>query len=115
MRSFDSAWRSFILLCRKRKRVRVKANESCQDYNPSRCLLNSSVMRGCVGGGCRGNRKMPSRGDRPTDRSRKFGCLDRLDVGCDVRLTQRLINRGLPFAAYTGIEVYRPIIDWLKE
>jgi 2-polyprenyl-3-methyl-5-hydroxy-6-metoxy-1,4-benzoquinol methylase len=41
--------------------------------------------------------------------------LDLLDVGCGVRFTQTLINRALPFASYTGIEVYQPIINWLKE
>ena len=41
--------------------------------------------------------------------------LDLLDVGCGVRFTQTLINRALPFASYTGIEVYQPIINWLKK
>ena len=41
--------------------------------------------------------------------------LDLLDVGCGVRFTQTLINRGLPFSSYTGIEVSRLIVDWLKE
>ena len=41
--------------------------------------------------------------------------LDLLDVGCGVRFTQTLINRALPFASYTGIEVYQPIINWLRE
>jgi 2-polyprenyl-3-methyl-5-hydroxy-6-metoxy-1,4-benzoquinol methylase len=38
-----------------------------------------------------------------------------LDVGCGVRFTQTLINRRLLFASYTGIDVSRPIINWLKE
>ena len=41
--------------------------------------------------------------------------LDLLDVGCGVRFTQTLINRDLPFSSYTGIEVSRPIVAWLKE
>jgi SAM-dependent methyltransferase len=41
--------------------------------------------------------------------------LDLLDIGCGVRFTQTLINRDLPFSSYTGIEVSRPIVDWLKE
>jgi SAM-dependent methyltransferase len=41
--------------------------------------------------------------------------LDLLDIGCGVRFTQTLINRDLPFSSYTGIEVFRPIVDWLKE
>lgn len=41
--------------------------------------------------------------------------LDLLDLGCGVRFTQTLINRNLPFASYTGIEVHAPIVKWLKE
>ena len=41
--------------------------------------------------------------------------LDLLDVGCGVRFAQTLINRDLPFASYTGIEVSAPIVAWLKE
>ena len=44
-----------------------------------------------------------------------LGGLDLLDVGCGVRFTQTLINRDLPFASYTGVEVSRPIVEWLKE
>jgi hypothetical protein len=41
--------------------------------------------------------------------------LDLLDIGCGARFRQTLINRALPFCYYTGIEVFRPIVDWLKE
>jgi SAM-dependent methyltransferase len=41
--------------------------------------------------------------------------LDLLDIGCGVRFTQTLINRDLPFASYTGVEVALPIVEWLKE
>ena len=41
--------------------------------------------------------------------------LDLLDIGCGVRFTQTLINRGLNFGSYTGVEVNREIVDWLKE
>jgi SAM-dependent methyltransferase len=41
--------------------------------------------------------------------------LDLLDVGCGVRFTQTLINRDLAFRSYTGVEVSRPIVEWLKE
>jgi SAM-dependent methyltransferase len=41
--------------------------------------------------------------------------LDLLDIGCGVRFTQTLINRDLVFRSYTGIEVSRPIVEWLKE
>ena len=37
--------------------------------------------------------------------------LDLLDIGCGVRFTQTLINRDLPFASYTGVEVSRPIVE----
>lgn len=39
---------------------------------------------------------------------------DVLDVGCGVRFTQALINRRIPFKSYTGIEVHRPIVDFLN-
>lgn len=39
---------------------------------------------------------------------------DVLDVGCGVRFTQALINRGIPFKSYSGVEVHRPIVDFLK-
>ncbi len=44
-----------------------------------------------------------------------LGGLDLLDVGCGVRFTQTLINRALAFNSYTGIEVYLPIVQWLKD
>jgi SAM-dependent methyltransferase len=44
-----------------------------------------------------------------------LGGLDLFDVGCGVRFTQTLINRSLAFHSYTGIEVYLPIVRWLKE
>ncbi|NBW86734.1 MAG: hypothetical protein EBR23_07900, partial [Planctomycetia bacterium] len=39
---------------------------------------------------------------------------DVLDVGCGVRFTQALINRRIPFKSYSGVEVHRPIVDFLK-
>jgi SAM-dependent methyltransferase len=39
---------------------------------------------------------------------------DILDVGCGVRFVQTIINRRIPVGSYTGIEVYRPIVDFLK-
>ena len=39
---------------------------------------------------------------------------DVLDVGCGVRFTQALINRRIPFKSYSGVEVYRPIVEFLK-
>lgn len=37
-----------------------------------------------------------------------------LDIGCGVRFTQAIINRSIQISSYTGIEVNRPIIDYLK-
>jgi SAM-dependent methyltransferase len=36
-----------------------------------------------------------------------------LDVGCGVRFTQAIINRGIPIGSYTGVDVYRPLIEHL--
>ncbi|MBK8504063.1 MAG: class I SAM-dependent methyltransferase [Saprospiraceae bacterium] len=41
--------------------------------------------------------------------------VDILDVGCGVRFTQTLINRKVSIGSYTGIEVFRPIVDFLRE
>ena len=40
---------------------------------------------------------------------------DVLDVGCGVRHTMSIINRGIPIKSYTGVEVSEPIVDFLKE
>jgi SAM-dependent methyltransferase len=40
--------------------------------------------------------------------------LDILDVGCGVRFTQAILNRDIPIGTYTGIEVYKPLIDFLQ-
>jgi len=40
---------------------------------------------------------------------------DILDVGCGVRFTQTIVNRKIPIGSYTGIEVCRPIVAYLKE
>ncbi len=40
---------------------------------------------------------------------------DILDVGCGIRLTMAIINREIPIKTYSGIEVYKPVIDFLKE
>jgi 2-polyprenyl-3-methyl-5-hydroxy-6-metoxy-1,4-benzoquinol methylase len=41
--------------------------------------------------------------------------IDVLDMGCGVRHTMTIINRGIPIKSYTGVEVNRPIVDFLKE
>ncbi len=41
--------------------------------------------------------------------------LDLLDIGCGVRFTQTLVNRDVPFASYTGIDVWPTLVTWLQE
>jgi SAM-dependent methyltransferase len=43
-----------------------------------------------------------------------LGGLDVLDFGCGVRFTQAFINRGLPIGHYTGVDVSREVIDFLR-
>jgi SAM-dependent methyltransferase len=40
---------------------------------------------------------------------------DVLDVGCGVRFTATIINRNIPIKSYTGVEVHKPIVDFLNE
>ena len=40
---------------------------------------------------------------------------DVLDVGCGVRFTETIINRNIPIKSYTGVEVHKPIVDFLNE
>jgi SAM-dependent methyltransferase len=37
-----------------------------------------------------------------------------LDVGCGVRFTMTIINRKIPIKSYTGLEVSRPIAEFLQ-
>lgn len=39
---------------------------------------------------------------------------DVLDIGCGVRFTQVLVNQNKPVRSYTGVEVHRPIVDFLS-
>jgi len=41
--------------------------------------------------------------------------VDVLDVGCGVRFTMTIINRNIPIKSYTGLEVHKPIIDFLNK
>jgi len=41
--------------------------------------------------------------------------VDVLDVGCGVRFTATIINRRIPIKSYTGLEVSRPIVDFLRD
>lgn len=38
-----------------------------------------------------------------------------LDFGCGVRFTQAIVNTGLPFGRYVGVDVCRPMIEFLRE
>jgi SAM-dependent methyltransferase len=38
-----------------------------------------------------------------------------LDFGCGVKFTQALINHSLPIKKYVGVDVYREMIDFLRE
>jgi SAM-dependent methyltransferase len=40
--------------------------------------------------------------------------LDVLDVGCGTRFADMLMNRDVPVGSYTGIDVNRPIIEFLQ-
>lgn len=40
---------------------------------------------------------------------------DVLDVGCGVRFTMTIINRKIPIKSYTGVEVNRPIVEFLQD
>lgn len=39
---------------------------------------------------------------------------DVLDIGCGVRFTQAIINRDIPIKSYTGVDVHRPLIEYLQ-
>jgi SAM-dependent methyltransferase len=41
--------------------------------------------------------------------------IDVLDVGCGVRHVMTIINRGIQIKSYTGVEVSKRIVDFLKE
>lgn len=43
-----------------------------------------------------------------------FAGLDVLDIGCGVRFAAAIVNRGIPIGSYTGVEVSRPIVDFLN-
>ncbi len=38
-----------------------------------------------------------------------------LDIGCGVRFAQTIVNRRIAIKRYTGIEVHRPIVDFLSQ
>jgi SAM-dependent methyltransferase len=44
-----------------------------------------------------------------------LGNADVLDVGCGVRFTMTIINSKIPIKSYTGLEVDRPIVEFLQD
>jgi SAM-dependent methyltransferase len=44
-----------------------------------------------------------------------LGQIEVLDVGCGVRFTQALLRHSLPVRRYVGIDVYRAMIEYLKQ
>jgi SAM-dependent methyltransferase len=44
-----------------------------------------------------------------------LGDTEILDVGCGIKFTRALIDRSLPVEKYVGIDVYREMIDFLRE
>jgi SAM-dependent methyltransferase len=43
-----------------------------------------------------------------------FADSDILDVGCGVRFTQAIINRQISIGSYTGVDIHKPLIDFLQ-
>lgn len=43
-----------------------------------------------------------------------LGGKDILDVGCGVRFTQAILNRDIPIGTYTGVDNYKPLIEFLE-
>jgi len=41
--------------------------------------------------------------------------VDILDVGCGVRFTATIINRKIPVKSYTGVDVYKRIVEFLQK
>lgn len=44
-----------------------------------------------------------------------FSNTDILDVGCGVRFTVTILNREMDVKSYTGVEVHKPIVDFLNK
>jgi SAM-dependent methyltransferase len=44
-----------------------------------------------------------------------LGWVSLLDVGCGVKFTQVLVNDSLPIGRYVGVDVYRPMIEFLAD
>jgi len=40
---------------------------------------------------------------------------DVLDIGCGVRFTQTIINRDIPIKSYTGVDIDKPLIEYLQK
>jgi SAM-dependent methyltransferase len=44
-----------------------------------------------------------------------LGRTDVLDIGCGVKFTQALLKHSLPIGRYVGVDVYKEMIDFLRE
>lgn len=44
-----------------------------------------------------------------------LGCADILDIGCGSRFAGSIVNRNIKVRSYTGIDVYKEMIDFLAE
>jgi len=44
-----------------------------------------------------------------------LGNTEVLDIGCGVKFTQAFLNHALPVQRYTGVDVYREMIEFLRE
>src|SRR5262245_49240783 len=44
-----------------------------------------------------------------------FGDKDVLDVGCGTKFTQAFVNHEFPIRSYTGVDVYREMIEFLQQ
>lgn len=44
-----------------------------------------------------------------------LGSVEVLDVGCGVRFSQAIVNRGIPVKHYVGIDTAGPVIDFLQQ
>jgi SAM-dependent methyltransferase len=41
--------------------------------------------------------------------------VDVLDMGCSTRFTQSIVNRNIPIKSYFGVEVRKPVVEYLQK
>lgn len=44
-----------------------------------------------------------------------LGATDVLDVGCGTKIVKTILDNSLPIRRYVGVDVYEPVISWLRE